>query len=594
MKLAAIYSNYEEIFPRIVFKDGINVIFGQVKEENLRKDSHNLGKTFLITVIDFCLLSGINRSHPFKSNPDLFESFEFYLEIETNEGRYITIKRKVKSNTKISIHTTHGERGAILSSLPDSDWSHANLSLEKAKDLLNNLLNLTDIAPYPYRKGLSHVMRRQSDYIDEFRTSKFSISKDSFWKPYILKILGFDDSYLNNKYNTDSLIEKSKSALRIYESDAGHKNEEYDELKGREEILQERLLVLRSRVDGFDFREIDEVVSGEMVSSVEKEISSLNEVKYRADASIRDIRESMSNAFSFDLRRIEKLFEEVEIAFEGSLKKSYEDLINFNKRLSISRNKHLEEQLILEENKKEIAAEKIRLLTLRRQELVSLLLESETLEKYKEAQKQLLEKEKELIELRTMLENLDKAGEAGKELAGLQRERITEIDEVTTEIRKGNPVYSSIRRKFSNLAEDILDTSAILRMQVNNEGNPDFAVVTMNESRETNEGSGTSYKKILCACFDLAVASAHSSGSYYRYIYHDGIFEGLDNRKKLRLLKNVRNICESDSIQYILTVIDTDLPRDSSDNKLLFSEDEIVRRLDDTGNEGRLFKMQRF
>ena len=594
MKLAAIYANFEEIFPRIEFHDGVNVIFGQVKEENLKKDSHNLGKTFLITIIDFCLLSGVDKNHPLKSSHDLFKDFEFYLELETNSGRYITIKRKVNSPTKISIYTTSRKKGEVLSAVSNDKWSYDGIPLEKAKEVLQNLLDLSDIYPFPYRKGLSHIMRRQNDYNDEFRTSKFTISRDAFWKPYILKILGFDETSLNEKYAADTAIEKGRNTLKTYESDAGYKSEEYDEVRGRLEILQERISVMRKEVDGFDFREIDEIASSEMVGKVERDISTQNEIKYRAEAAIREIRDGISTEFSFDLERIRRLFSEVEIAFEGRLEKSYEDLVEFNKKLSIARNGHLQEQLNLVEAKRNVAIEKIGVLTAKRQDLVALLLETETLEKFRESQKQILERELEAISLQNMLENLDKAGIISKEIANLQKQKITDIDEIKTEIRKGNPIYSSIRRKFSSLIGDILDTSAILTVQTNTEGNPDFKVITVEDKRETNEGLGTSYKKILCAGFDLSVASAHAAGSYYRYLYHDGIFEGLDNRKKINLLRNIRNTCKVDSIQYILTIIDTDLPRDPEDNKLLFSDSEIVRRLDDTGDAGRLFRMPKF
>ena len=82
--------------------------------------------------------------------------------------------------------------------------------------------------------------------------------------------------------------------------------------------------------------------------------------------------------------------------------------------------------------------------------------------------------------------------------------------------------------------------------------------------------------------------------NFYKFVYHDGIFEGLDNRKKVNLLKLIRNLCKDYGIQYILTVIDSDLPRDEQDNKLLFKETEIVRSLHDDGDDGRLFKMPIF
>ncbi|WP_456854938.1 DUF2326 domain-containing protein [Bradyrhizobium sp. USDA 4501] len=44
-------------------------------------------------------------------------------------------------------------------------------------------------------------------------------------------------------------------------------------------------------------------------------------------------------------------------------------------------------------------------------------------------------------------------------------------------------------------------------------------------------------------------------------MYHDGIFEALDDRKKLALLEVVREQTATKKTQYIMTLIASDLPR---------------------------------
>ncbi|NKB87179.1 MAG: DUF2326 domain-containing protein [Acidobacteria bacterium] len=55
------------------------------------------------------------------------------------------------------------------------------------------------------------------------------------------------------------------------------------------------------------------------------------------------------------------------------------------------------------------------------------------------------------------------------------------------------------------------------------------------------------------------------------------MLEAADNRKKVALLAAVRRICAEYDLQYVLTLIDSDLPRNEHDNRLLFAEAEIVR-----------------
>lgn len=81
---------------------------------------------------------------------------------------------------------------------------------------------------------------------------------------------------------------------------------------------------------------------------------------------------------------------------------------------------------------------------------------------------------------------------------------------------------------------------------------------------------------------------------FFHFVYHDGIFEALDDRKKNALLTVIREQVVGKRTQYILTLIDSDLPRDPEGKRIEFAPDEIVLHLHDDANEGRLFKMTEF
>src|SRR3972149_5613092 len=99
MKLSKIYSNRDNIFNPIYFNDGFNVIYGKVKKpKETDTDSHNLGKTLFIHLIDFLLLKELKEGHFLYDNKNEFVGFEFYLEILLNSGKYLTIKRGVDNN----------------------------------------------------------------------------------------------------------------------------------------------------------------------------------------------------------------------------------------------------------------------------------------------------------------------------------------------------------------------------------------------------------------------------------------------------------------------------------------------------------------
>jgi uncharacterized protein YydD (DUF2326 family) len=75
-----------------------------------------------------------------------------------------------------------------------------------------------------------------------------------------------------------------------------------------------------------------------------------------------------------------------------------------------------------------------------------------------------------------------------------------------------------------------------------------------------------------------------------RFVYHDGVFESLDDRKKENLLTVIRRYAEL-GLQPIITLIDSDLPTRISDQPI-FVGDEIVLTLNDENEQGRLFRMR--
>lgn len=115
MKLSKLYSNQPTLFFPIEFKDGLNVVLGQIKHpENYKKDTHNLGKTTLAKLLDFMFLAQRHPKQFLFKKFDIFKSFIFFLEIELDNGQFLTIKRSVENNTKISFKL-HRERDYRIS-----------------------------------------------------------------------------------------------------------------------------------------------------------------------------------------------------------------------------------------------------------------------------------------------------------------------------------------------------------------------------------------------------------------------------------------------------------------------------------------------
>ena len=81
MQISQIYSNNDKVFPLIEFNFGqcdglLNVIVGEIHLPlDGNKDSHNLGKSTLLLLIDFLMLKGRHKDQfLIKTNPYLLGS----------------------------------------------------------------------------------------------------------------------------------------------------------------------------------------------------------------------------------------------------------------------------------------------------------------------------------------------------------------------------------------------------------------------------------------------------------------------------------------------------------------------------------------
>lgn len=597
MKLSKIYSNKNEIFEEIKFNEDFNVIFAKVKKpKDSTKDSHNLGKSLLIQLIDFMLLKTLKEGNFLKDNYNLFEDFIFYLELKLNNGKYVTIKRGVSNSNSISLKE-HDNKFQNFDNEPDSFWDKSNISQKKAKEELNNILDLNSISPWEYRKGVTYFLRGQRDYGDVFQINKFSTGKHIFWKPYMSKLLGFDDEIIEKKYKKDEDITKKEEFKQQFEETVSIDPEDFDKLQGAIKIKEKDVEQKEQKLNRFNFYEKEMELNTSLVNEVEENISQNNTALYRIDYDIEKIHEALSTNIDFSLKDVKKVYNEAKIYFSTKFDKEYSDLVEFNKQLYEERSKFLKEKLEeLNINKLEINNQLIEL-NKKREEILSIIQDKDSFSKFRKLQAELINEKTQLVNLKKELENLNHSDQIQKQINKLIEQREKIIEDTKLMIKKSNDLYDKIRENFNEIIKYIFKIPAILSIRINKEGNLEFYANFVKDEEDliaTSQDKGTTYRKILCAAFDLAVLISYSKESFYRFTYHDGILESLDDRKKILFLKKVKEICTQYNLQYILTAINHDLPRDENKNLIEFTEKEIVKCLHDDGKDGRLFKMDKF
>lgn len=98
----------------------------------------------------------------------------------------------------------------------------------------------------------------------------------------------------------------------------------------------------------------------------------------------------------------------------------------------------------------------------------------------------------------------------------------------------------------------MINRKALLSVSPNQAGHIEFKAEILDGIDSTSADLGHTYRKLLCVAFDMAVLRAHVDDRFPRFVYHDGVFESLDDRKKENLLGVIRRYAEL-GLQPIIT-----------------------------------------
>ncbi len=594
MKISKLYSNEPLLFKEIKFNAGLNVILGEIRlEENQDKDTHNLGKTTVGRLIDFCLLSKRSKSFFLFKHIELFESFVFLLEIKLLDGSFLTLRRGVRSPSKISFKK-HSSQYNDYSELDDEYWDHLNLPFEKAKHLLDGVLDLQALAPWGFRKFLGYLLRTQADYNDIFQLKKF-VGKHVDWKPFIAHILGFDGNKIENHYQKKVELEKIKHEQVRLLYELGEDFYSVSKIDGLLLLKEAELDEKQSLLEQFDFKESDREATSKLVGDIENGIAELNSERYRKTASLQKIVKSLDDdRIVFDPEEAAMIFSESGIHFAGQIKKNYQQLIEFNKAITDERH-----ELLLAE-KEELEGEiliinnEIDKLYSNRNQVLKFLKETNLINKFKKINKDLVSLGADIELLKRHRETALRVSEIEGSVKAVSDAILALEAEIKDDVQSNSSdkgsLFSKIRIYFNSIVENVISRKAVLSTPLNSEGHIEFNVdILDSKGKATSAASGNTYKKLLCIAFDMAILRAYSEVKFPRFIFHDGIFESLDDRKKMLLIANIREY-SAYGIQHIVTLIDSELP-ESKGNKFNFTENEIILKLHDEGDDGQLFMM---
>ena len=590
MKLVKIFSNKKE-FKEIEFNEHFNIIVGKKAieindENNKEKDSHNLGKTSLVNLIDFLLLKKFEGENIFKRHFNLFKEHIFYLELLLDSGKYLLIKRSVEKNTKISFALLESK----LKKLDEEKivWEHIDLPYKKAQKLLNNVyLDFNVLKKYDYRTYLRMIFLKDKDSFSKKMANPYQGS-DFDWKNKLLYLFGFDNNIFEEKKELEEQLEVLKKE--------SPKNITTMIDKKRTEILEfeDNISELEKNIYGYNDYSFDKNITEETVKNISSNISKYNQKRYNIFIDIKKINTALEEEINtIDLEQLRDIFNEVKLYFPEQLKKNYEELIEFNKIIFIERENALKKKLSKLSIEYDEVNQILEILNKQREQNIKILNENEFYKKKAkemvelEIQKEKFEKSKiELEELERKIENITKKTE-------IENKHNTIVGKLKVEISKENETYKDIKKIFQKITKRIFPKrNGRIRIDLNKNDNLKFDLYLEDKlENRTSEDDGGTYKGILMACLCLSIASYYSRFNYHKFLFQDGVLDGGDNRKKILLIELMKELCLEYDLQYITTAIEDEI-NDSEVKKLLDKENIIAKLTDEDNGKGTLFGFQ--
>lgn len=546
----------------IRFNDGFSVVYGDVESTHEDQHEHNLGKTSLVHLIDFLFLKG--GGGIFGKYKEKFSGWVFFMELDLGDQRFLTVRRSVDNPSKIAFK---------LHKIPDQDlsdetsWDHKDVGIHSRKqegaiELLEKYLSFDVASDFGYRHFLAYLLRTQYEYDNVFKMKEFQ-GKDVDWKPQLFNLLGFNEKSVLEKYRINIEIDTINNLLKTIVGNADYVKEAYTIRAAIAEKEKEQAAAKRD-IDKFDFYIKETGLNKDLIQTIEANISRFNSERYRLQYEVSKIKESLETKPEFSLEEIEQVFSEVRLYFPDNLKKDYRELIEFNTNLSTERAKYLGQLLKDNTERLEEVDKNLKELNDDRQNTLAVLKQKDTFQKYKALQDDLRRIDDQIRQYNERLRNLASAENYEQKKSLLKEDAKVAAKEVKRTIDSGNEIFDSIKELFTKIYKETMKTTAVVLVRPNKEGNPEFEAKTLGEELEqlTGKSEGYTSTKVQCAAFVFAVLATYSllGKRFFRFMYDDGLLEGWGNNPKVDFITAIREMTENYNIQYIVSMIKSDVP----------------------------------
>lgn len=589
--LIRLFSETNLLLKSFQFEPGINIILGRYSKNKENRGPNGIGKSSLIRLIDYVLLSDSSEKRFSNERYDFLrkEKHNVILEFKINDERFFIKRHFVdkdivyfgKNTSQYEKYTKSELKQILFNKYFPIEKNDVFLDGNRFGTLMNffikdDLESLKRVDPLnflPYRPS-SREIAILNFYLLNL-SNKYLIRYDELIKEY--------DSY---KKGIKALQDKVKL-------DTGKSIEEF---KSQKIKIEKSIALLESALRDYKFLETYKGIETQLI-----EISAQINDKLKAYHSFSNKHKKIQDSFQqfndIDLKQIRKLYNEVLKTFGDIVSKTLNEIIEFRTEINDNRNKYL----IFRQNQLEKSIGKIlddiseleqeRSLLYKRLdergaiESITNTYEQLTIEKTNLAKN--LEIIRQVEEIQVMLGNLDVS------ISEIKRDILNELTQYSYEINELRILFQEILS--SAIFIETEKVNGYFDISLKNNSNRNELPFKIDVEIPKADALGLSRLKIITYDLLVFLNNINSERRFPNFLIHDGVYHGITINTKIKALNYIyHKFLNSPKFQYITTFNEDEIYLHPEGNGIKASFDfefanMIIAEFSDTP-ENMLFK----
>lgn len=560
--LIRIYSD-TNLIDTVPFHNGINIVLGKYSEDKEARGINGIGKSTLIRLIDFTLLSGKAEKRFSQRKYDFLRDDEHTITLELEvQGQKYFIKRSFADTKKI-----------FFGKQPDALDEYEKSEMPKVLEGIFFPTENNEVFFEGKRYGTLMEFFVKDDLQSQQRVDPLNFvsynanaREKALYNFYLLNLptktlLKYNE--VSSEYERYSNTVKSLSEK--IKADTGKDVQEFrtERLK-----IEKDITALENSLKEYNFLANHKEVE-QKLNQVISEINEQSVIYHNTNRKLEKLKSSYSDVSSIDLDKIQKLYNETVTTFGNFVKKSLDEVIDFKKQLLANRNKYL-----LEEEKKlqssiDQSFKQLEKLEKNRSQLFSLLKERGALDRIESTYERLVN-EKTLLERNTsIVREIDEIeeilGNSNIVIAELKRDIVSELNKQKTYLDELRLLFQQILEHAIYLDEDFDNSYFDITLNPTSPRNQ----LPFKINLEIPKADALGQERLKIVAYDIMVflKSRMDKRNIPDFLVHDGVFHAIS----YKTISNVLNYMyhksnELHNFQYILTFNEDeiDLSRDES------------------------------